>query len=172
MNVSKTKKITRLSMFLALGIVLNILESMIPLPIPIPGVKLGLANLMGLTVLYFYSPKEYLLIGFLRVFLVALLRTGLGSPASILSFSGYILSSIFVLIIYYFVKKISIYGLSISSAIFHSIGQIIGVIILYSLPSMINYLPILMISSTISGILIAYLSTIILNLLNKAFLIK
>ena len=51
---SKTiKKITRLSLFLALGIILNLVESMIPLPIAIPGVKLGLANTIGLVILYY-----------------------------------------------------------------------------------------------------------------------
>ena len=75
---SLTKKIARLAIFLALGIVLNIIESMIPLPIAIPGIRLGLANTMGLIVLYFYSPKDYIILGGLRVFFVALLRTGLG----------------------------------------------------------------------------------------------
>ena len=88
-----THKIVRLSIFLALSIVLNIVESMIPLPIAIPGIRLGLANTMGLIVLYFYSPKEYIAIGFLRVFLVTLIRTGFGSMSSILSFSGWFLST-------------------------------------------------------------------------------
>ena len=57
-----THKIVRLAIFLAMGIVLNIVESMIPLPIAIPGIRLGLANTMGLIVLYFYSPKEYVAI--------------------------------------------------------------------------------------------------------------
>ena len=52
---SLTHKIVRLAIFLALGIVLNIVESMIPVPIPIPGIRLGLANTMGLIVLFFYS---------------------------------------------------------------------------------------------------------------------
>ena len=50
-----THKIVRLSIFLAMGIVLNIIESLIPIPIAIPGIRLGLANTMGLIVLYYYS---------------------------------------------------------------------------------------------------------------------
>ena len=69
-----THKIVGLAIFLAMGIVLNIVESMIPLPIAIPGIRLGLANTMGLIVLYFYSPKEYVAIGFLRVFIVTLIK--------------------------------------------------------------------------------------------------
>ena len=50
---SLTHKIVRLAIFLALGIVLNIVESLIPIPIAVPGIRLGLANTMGLIVLYF-----------------------------------------------------------------------------------------------------------------------
>ena len=50
-------KIVRLAIFLAIGIVLNIVESLIPLPIAIPGVRLGLANTMGLIILYYYKKR-------------------------------------------------------------------------------------------------------------------
>ena len=78
---SLTQKIVRLAIFLAMGVVLNIVESFIPIPIAIPGVKLGLANTMGLIVLYYYSPKEYFVLGGFRVFIVGLLRTGIGSTS-------------------------------------------------------------------------------------------
>ena len=156
MRNNSTKKIVRLSLFLALGVVLNIIESMLPVLIPVPGVKLGIANTIGLIVLYYYGPKEYTLIGFLRVILVALLRTGIGSISFILSLSGWLLSTIFVLLIQ-LIKKVSIFGLSMSSAVMHGVGQIIMVIFIYSLPEMINYLPILILSGIISGNLLALL---------------
>ena len=98
-NASTIRKMTQLSLFLAIGIILNIVESMIPLPIAIPGVKLGLANTIGLIVLYYYSPKEYLSIGFLRVLLVGLLRSGIFSISFFLSFAGWLLSSLIALIL-------------------------------------------------------------------------
>lgn len=168
---SLTHKIVRLSIFLALGIVLNIVESLIPLPIAIPGIRLGLANTMGLIVLYYYSPKEYVAIGFLRVFFVALFRTGLGSLASMISFGGWLISTIITLLIYIF-KKSSIYGLSVVSAMFHQVGQIIMVMIIYQLPEFINYLPVLLLSGSISGVLVAFLTSKILVLLNKIFRVK
>ncbi len=168
---SLTQKIVRLAIFLALGIVLNIVESMIPLPIAVPGIRLGLANTMGLIVLYFYSPKEYISLGILRVFIVGLLRTGLGSPSFILSLTGWALSTFITLIVYLF-HKASIYGLSIISALFHQVGQIIMVILLYQLPSMINYLPILLITGAISGFLVALITSQILSLLNRIYRIK
>ena len=168
---SLTHKIVRLSIFLAMGIVLNIVESMIPLPIAIPGIRLGLANTMGLIVLYFYSPKEYVAIGFLRVFIVTLLRTGFGSMSSILSFSGWLLSTLVTLLIYCF-HKASIYGLSVTSALFHQVGQIIMVIIIYELPEFINYLPVLMFTGAVSGLLVAFVSQRVLLLLNRIFRVK
>ena len=166
MKNHSTKKIVRLALFLALGVVLNIIESMLPILIPIPGVKLGIANTIGLIVLYYYGPKEYTLIGFLRVLLVALLRTGIGSISFILSLSGWLLSTLFVLIIFKF-KKVSIFGLSMSSAVMHGIGQIIMVVFIYSLPEMINYLPILIISGIISGNVLALLCSELLKKLDK-----
>ena len=162
MKNHSTKKIVRLSLFLALGVVLNIIESLLPVLIPVPGVKLGIANTVGLIVLYYYGPKEYTLIGLLRVILVALLRTGIGSISFILSLSGWFLSTLFVLLIN-LTKKVSIYGLSMSSAVMHGVGQIIMVIFIYSLPEMINYLPILIISGIISGNVLALLCSELLK---------
>lgn len=166
MRKNNTKKLVRLAMFLALGVVLNIIESLLPVLIPVPGVKLGIANTIGLIVLYFYGLKEYILIGFLRVLLVALLRTGIGSTAFLLSLSGWFISSIFVIIIYLF-KRASIYGLSMGSAVMHGVGQIIMVMIIYQMPQMINYLPILIISGVISGNVLALLCSEILKRLDK-----
>ena len=166
MKNHSTKKIVRLALFLALGVVLNIIESMLPILIPIPGVKLGIANTIGLIVLYYYGSKEYTLIGFLRVLLVALLRTGIGSISFILSLSGWLLSTLFVLIIFK-LKKVSIFGLSMSSAVMHGVGQIIMVVFIYSLPEMINYLPILIISGIISGNVLALLCSELLKKLDK-----
>jgi heptaprenyl diphosphate synthase len=166
MRNNSTKKIVRLSLFLALGVVLNIIESMLPVLIPVPGVKLGIANTIGLIVLYYYGPKEYTLIGFLRVILVALLRTGIGSISFILSLSGWLLSTIFVLLIH-LIKKVSIFGLSMSSAVMHGVGQIIMVIFIYSLPEMINYLPILIVSGIISGNVLALLCSELLKKLDR-----
>ena len=132
MKSNNTKKIVRLALFLALGVVLNIIESSLPILIPVPGVKLGIANTVGLIVLYFYGPKEYALIGFLRVLLVALLRTGIGSIAFILSLSGWFVSTLFVLLIYSF-KKVSIYGL-----ILQFVFEFLGVLLLFLLCSFLG----------------------------------
>ena len=151
------KKISRLSIFLALGVSLNILESFIPIFNGyIPGFKLGLANIVSLYVLYKFSLKDALYLGILRVLLVSILRTGLFSTYFFFSLSGVILSIIMMYIgKNYF--KLSVIGVSILGSIFHSIGQIIIAIILLHF-NIIYYLPWLLIISIPSGILTGIIS--------------
>ena len=160
----RIRTLTQHSLFLAIGIILNIVESIIPIPIAIPGVKLGLANTIGLIVLYFYSPKEYIYIGFLRVLIVGF-RNFL-SFGFFLSLSGWFLSSIVAILIYK-TKKFSIYGLSISSAVFHGIGQMIIVMFFYNAYGLILYLPVLMLTGIITGTLTSFASSLVLSKLNK-----
>ena len=168
MNNTKNKinRLTQLSLFLAMGIILNLIESMIPLPIAIPGVKLGLANTIGLVLLYYYSEKEYVLIGFARVLFVGLLRTGIFSMTFMISLAGWFLSSLIV-VIFYKLKSLSIYGLSVISAIFHGVGQIVVVMIYYNTTGIVLYLPILMITGIITGLLTSGVTALILSKVNS-----
>ncbi len=150
-----------LSLFLALSILLNYLESLLP-TFFIPGVKLGLANTMGLIVLYFFGKKEYFLLGFFRVLIVSILFTGLFSYSFFLSLSGWFLSSIICIILVRF-KKLSIYSLSSISAITHGIGQILCACILYNSIYMLSYIPILLFTGVVTGLLIAFISQLIIN---------
>lgn len=152
--MNRTQKMVRLAFFLALSVLLHYLEdAFIQLPSVAPGVKLGLANAVGLVALYFYSDKEFWTIGFLRVLLVALLRMGFGS-GFLISLGGWLLSSLMVTLFHRF-SSVSIFGLSVISAFFHGLGQLIVVAILYQSIYMINYLPILSYLGMISGYLLA-----------------
>ena len=147
------RKVTRLSMFLALAVVLNIVENVIPIfQGVVPGVKLGLTNIVILFVLYKYGFREALSLSITRVILVGVLNTGLFSVAFFLSLSG----ALFSIIMMGLVKKLtklSIVGVSVIGSLFHSLGQIIVVaIILYSVTAF-NYLPILILFSIPTGIL-------------------
>lgn len=161
----KINKLTQLSLFLAMGIILNLIESIIPIPIAIPGIKLGLANTIGLVLLYYYSEKEYLLIGFARVLFVGLLRTGIFSMTFMISLAGWFLSSLIV-VIFYKLKSLSIFGLSVISAMFHGIGQIIIVMFYYNTTGIILYLPILMITGVVTGLLTSSVTALILGKVN------
>ena len=119
------KKITRLALLLSLSVVLNLVESIIPIfNGTIPGLKLGLANIVILFTLYEFSFKDAITISIMRVILVGILRIGLFSMAFFFSLSGAILSIIFMYIFKRY-TKLSIIGVSIIGSLFHSIGQII-----------------------------------------------
>lgn len=147
------KKFTRLSLLLALCIVLNIIESVIPLFSGyIPGLKLGLANIVILFVLYCYSFKDALYVSLLRVVIVGITRTGLFSVAFFFSLGGALLS-ILIMSLFKRITNLSIIGISIIGSISHSIGQIIMAIILIESNLMIMYLPWLLMFSIPTGII-------------------
>ena len=148
------KKFTRLSMLLALSVALNVIEASLPLFNGyIPGLKLGLANIVTLFIIYKFSLKDAFYIGILRVFLVGILRTGLFSTTFFFSLSGVLLSIICMYLAKNFLK-LSIIGVSIVGSIAHSTGQVISSILLLQMTSMIYYLPWLLLFSIPTGILV------------------
>ncbi len=159
------KKFTRLTMLLALSVVLNIIESFIPLFSSIPGLKLGLANIIILIVLYLYSFKDAIYISILRIILVGILRTGLFSTTFFFSLGGALLS----LVAMFLVKKtkLSIIGVSIVGSIFHSLGQVFVAIIFLKNTYIIYYVPWLLLFSIPTGIIVGVTSKVILNNLEK-----
>lgn len=168
--MKSTNKLVRIALLLSFALIINYLESLVPLPIPLPGVKIGLANCIGLMVLFCFSKKDYVFFNVLKVIMVALLRTGFGT-AFFISALGTLLSTTSTLLVYRFTKS-SIYGLSIIGALFHSLGQVLMVMVLYSNIYMINYLPILEVISIISGCLTAFISANILERLPKRLLME
>lgn len=156
------KKFTRLTMLLALSVVLNIIESFIPLfNGNIPGLKLGLANIIILIVLYMFSFKDALYVSLLRIILVGILRTGLFSMTFFFSLGGAILSLCSMFIAKK--TKFSIIGVSIVGSIFHSIGQILVAILIIKNMYIIYYVPWLLLFSIPTGILVGFTSKTILN---------
>lgn len=156
------KKIINISMLLAIGIVLSIIESFIPIFNGIiPGLKIGLSNIIILFTLYRYNFKDTLYIVILKVLLVGILRTGIFSINFYFSIVGGILSVIFM----YLTKKtkLSIVGVSIIGSIFHLIGQIIVATILLNSFNLIYYLPYLIIFGSISGFIIGIITKDILE---------
>ncbi|MFA5603320.1 MAG: Gx transporter family protein [Bacilli bacterium] len=152
------KQNIRLSMLLALSVVLSIIESMIPFFNGyIPGLKLGLANTIILFILYSYSFKDAMYVSVLRVFLVGILRTGIFSQTFFFSLSGALLSGTAMYLTKRF-TKLSIVGVSVVGSIFHSIGQVLVAIIIINTTNMIYYLPWLLMFSIPTGIIVGLIS--------------
>ncbi len=154
-------KISKMAMLLSFSVVLSLIESFIPLFSSVPGIKLGLANIVIIFVIYKYSLKDALYISILRVILIGILRTGLFS----ISFFFSLVGALFSIFTMYILKssKLSIVGVSIGGSISHSIGQILVAIIFLNNINIIYYLPILLISSIITGFIIGILGMKLIN---------
>ena len=156
------KKIAKIAMLLSISVVLALIESFIPLFNMMPGIKLGLANIVIVFVIYDLSFKDAIYISILRVILIGILRTGLFSISFFFSLVGALLSVITMYLVKRY-SKLSVVGVSISGAISHSIGQIIVAMLFLSNINIIYYLPILLISSIITGIIVGMVSDRLLN---------
>lgn len=145
-----TQKLTILALFTTLSLAIFLLESMLPPLVPVPGIKLGLANIITLIVLLNYSPKDAFLVSAARILLASFFS---GTFISLLySLFGTILSLGAMTVSNRLLGKKYIFITSIFGAMFHNAGQIIAAILLTSTPYIIAYLPILMISGIITGI--------------------
>ncbi|MDY0213949.1 MAG: Gx transporter family protein [Bacilli bacterium] len=154
-----TKKLVNLAVFLALGVIFNIVENYIVFIPALPGVKLGLANSIGLILLALYGPLEFFGIGLLRVLLSGTF-SGFGS-SFLLSLSGFLISSAFVLLAYLF-NKLSLYGYSLISAVTHGLGQVIVIAWMYENDLMLNYAGIMILSGIITGLLVASVAKVVI----------
>ena len=163
------KVLVRYAIFLALAVIASYIEHIVPLPFLFPGAKLGLANAIGLIILYIYGKEKYIVFGLLRVLLNALLFSGFGTTF-LISLGGNLFASLITVLLISINKKVSIYGLSVNGAIFHGIGQVVVVAIIYQTIQMFNYLVILTISGIISGILMAIVINLLIKKLPKSIL--
>lgn len=143
------KKLTTLSLLTALSLIIFIIESAIPPLVPIPGIKLGLANIITLTVLLNFSAKNAIMVTIARILLGTFFT---GSFMSLIySLLGGVLSLFAMILVNKILSGKHIYLTSILGSICHNIGQIIAAVILTSTPYVITYLPVLMISGIITG---------------------
>jgi len=160
------RKLTMLSMLLGLSVVFNLIENSIPfIGGMFLGVKLGIANIIVIVVIYMYTFKDAMYISISRVFLVSLIGTGLFGPTFFFSLSGATLSTILM----YVVKKytnLSVIGVSVVGAISHSIGQILMAIVILKTVSVIFYLPYVLILAIPTGIIVGMSAKNVLKFYN------
>ena len=141
-------------LMLALALIASYVESLIPVPIPIPGIKLGVANSIVLILLYMTDIKTSWMVSLSRVVLMGFL---FGSMSSILySLSGAVLS----LLIMIWVKKRNCFtmtGVSVTGGVSHNMGQLIMAFLVLESDAVWYYLPVLMVSGVITGSVIGIL---------------
>ncbi|OWR27776.1 heptaprenyl diphosphate synthase [Saccharibacillus sp. O23] len=148
------KKTVILAIFSAVAVVLSLVESMIPLgTFMVPGAKLGLANIMILTCLYFLNGRDT----FLLVILKTLLSAMILGTFSMFLFS--LFGALFSFVVMYGLmkisgKRLSLIGISVAGGIAHNIGQLAAAGIIIDSLNIFYYLPVLMIAGVATGIVV------------------
>ena len=157
-----TRKIALLGILTAGTIVIAILESFIP-SVGIPGVKLGLANIMILVILYELGILDAIIVNILRVVVVGLVRGSIFSMGFLMSLTGAVFSLGIMILFYLLIKKFSIIGVSVIGSLFHVTGQVLIAMIFLGSAYVILYLPIIAISAIITGVFVGITAMLIIR---------
>ncbi len=163
MKNNKVKNVALFGMMVALAFTFSYLESLIPINFGIPGVKLGLANLVVVVALYTMKPRDALAIAVLRILLAGMTFGNMYSLAY--SLCGGLLS--FVVMWLAKKTKLSIIGVSMLGGISHNIGQIIVASIVMKNIRIAYYLPALLVAGLITGLLMGVVSKLIVSRVDK-----
>ncbi|MGM9917371.1 Gx transporter family protein [Anaerotignum sp.] len=158
------KKIPYYGLFAGLAILMGYVEMLIPVPVPIPGVKLGLANVIIIIMMYFMDVKSAFFVSLIRVVLSGLLFAGFAGL--LYSLSGAMLSFA-VMALLKKTDKFSIVGVSIAGGVFHNVGQIIVAALAVENVKMAYYLPFLLVSGVVTGMLIGIVAKTALGYLKR-----
>ena len=157
-------KVAYFGVFTALALIFSYVETLIPIHLGIPGVKLGLANLIIVITLYKMGTKGAYILSVVRIVLAGFMFANLFSI--LYSMAGGFLS----LTVMAFLKqtdKFSVMGVSMAGGVFHNIGQLIMAAIVLESLSITYYLPVLLISGVLTGFLIGVIANEMLKRLGK-----
>ena len=148
------KKVALLGVFLALALICSYIESLIPFYFGVPGMKLGLTNIVVVLLLYFYGTKEALAVSFMRILLAGFM---FGNAFSILySLAGGLLS-LFVMALLKKTGWFHMIAVSICGGITHNLGQILVAMVVKNY-YIFGYFPFLFVGGWITGLLIGLLA--------------
>lgn len=144
------KKLTRDALLTAIALTIFMVEAQIPPLVPIPGVKLGLANIVTVFALFAYGRRDALLILVVRVFL------GSVFSGQIMTLLYSMAGGLFCFAVTALLKNVltdkQLWVAGIVGAVFHNIGQIIVAIVVTGTPDIVVYLPVLLVSGIVTGL--------------------
>ena len=158
----KVQKMALLGVLTAAAIAIAILESFIP-SVGIPGVKMGLANIVILIILYELGIWEAIVVNLLRVLTVSLVRGTFLSMGFLMSLTGAVFSLGIMILFHLLIKKFSIIGVSVIGSLFHVVGQILIAMIFLGSAYIFLYLPVIAISAIITGVFVGIVAKLIIN---------
>ena len=160
MTQSPGSRITTVALMAALALIFSWIEVLFPFNVGVPGVKLGIANLVIIIALYCFGPRYAITINLVRILLAGLLFNGLFGACYALS--GALVS----FIVMWALKKtdvFSIVGVSIAGGVTHNFGQILLAAVLVETPAIFTYFPVLIFSGVASGAVIGIVATLIIR---------
>ena len=160
MRNNRIHKLTRLALVISFALILSYVESQLP-PISAiaPGIKIGLANIAVIFVLYRFGIPEAITVSIIRVIIVAML---FGTPVSFFySISGAVLS-LAVMAILKKLTPLKEVAVSVTGGLMHNVGQILAAWVLLN-DAVLYYLPILMLSGTVAGIFVGIAAAILIK---------
>lgn len=159
-----TKRTAFIGLAISLAMILSFVESQIPAFVAIPGVKVGLPNLVIVFLLYKIGWKESVLVNVLRVVLVSLLFGNVQTLS--FSLAGAALSLLGMILLKKS-EKFSPIAVSIAGGVLHNVGQILAACLWTQTPQIVYYLPVLLLSGTIAGVVIGLVGGMLVKRLDK-----
>lgn len=162
---NKTKRLAQYGLLVALAMIFSYIESLVPVFIAVPGVKLGLANIVVLFAIYVMDFKSATIISLVRVVLAGFMFGNVF--AIIYSAAGAILSLIVIGLLYK-TGKFSSVGVSVAGGVAHNAGQIIVACIVTETAQIAYYLPVLCLSGIVAGICVGALAGLVIRKVEKA----
>ena len=153
-----TKQLARCAVLAALALALSYVEGMFPLPVPLPGFKLGLANIVTVFALYALGAAQALAILLVRVLLGAMFAGN--ASALIFSLLGG-LAALGVMALLARSGRLSVYGVSVGGAAAHNGGQVCAAMLTLGSPAPLAYLPVLLLVSLFSGALTGFIASLL-----------
>ena len=145
------RRVALTGLLAALALIFSYVEVLFPFNAGIPGIKLGLANLVPLIIMYRLDARYAFAANLIRVLLAGLIFSGLF--AALYSLAGNCVS-FFVMYLLKKTGRFSIIGVSMAGGVFHNLGQLAVAILLVSGPQLIHYMPVLIISGMAAGIIV------------------
>lgn len=161
MRNKKVQQVALSGLLTSLMLVFGFIERQFPLPVPVPGIKLGLANSVLLYALYMLGIRQTIVLMLLKSLMSWLIYMNLS--AMLYSFAGGVLS-VAAMILVSRMKGVSPIGVSALGAVFFNIGQILMAAWVLGTPQLIvTYLPILMVSGVLTGILTGVMAKLVMK---------
>ena len=157
----KIKKLTTLSMLTAIALTIFMVEAQIPPLTPIPGIKMGLSNIVTVFTVFAIGPKEAAAVLFVRVFLGAVFA---GNFSTIFySAAGGLCAIAVTILLRKILTKKQLWVAGVCGAIAHSMGQMAMAVAITATPGLLAYLPIMIAASILSGAFTGFCAQLLVN---------